>query len=41
MYGTILEVEPELPGNFEYTSVENRTLLVSGESLTLERALIV
>lgn len=43
MYGTALQVEPEpeLSGNFEYTSVQCRPLLVSDKSLTLRRALIV
>lgn len=43
MYGTTLEVEtePKLLGNFEYTSVQSRPLLVTDESLTLRRALIV
>lgn len=43
MYVTTLEVEPEpeLPGNFDCTSVQSRPPLVSGKSLTLRRALIV
>lgn len=43
VYGTTLEVEPEpeLPGNFEHTSVQSRPLLVSGKSLTPRRALTV
>lgn len=41
MYGTTLEVKPELPGNLEYTFVQSRPLLVSEKSSTLRRALIV
>lgn len=41
MYGTTSGVEPELLGNFEYTSVQSRPLPVSGKFLTLRRALIV
>lgn len=41
MFGTTLEVEPELLGNFEYPSVQSRPLLGSGKSLALIRMLIV
>lgn len=41
MYEATSKVESELPGNFEYASVQSRPLPLPGKSLTLRRALIV